>query len=233
MTTTNSSHAEISLSVSDARFKMIEQQIRPWNVSDQDVLEVLNLIKREQFVAESQVNLAFTDTQLPILGSDQKMFEPKVEARVLQAVKPNGMETVLEIGTGSAYMAALLGYFAKHVTSVEINPSLVPQAIENLNKSHIPNVTIEVGDAAHGWKTADAQTYDVICVSGGLPKVSDTLRSQLNVGGRLFAFVGDDLLMNAVLITRISHDFYQTKTLFETVVPMLKVTKAELENFVF
>lgn len=223
----------IALSIADARHKMIEQQIRPWSISDLDVLGVLKIVKREHFVTEDQINLAFMDMQLPILNSGDTMLEPKIEARVLQALKPNGKETVLEVGTGSGYMAALLAYFAKHVTSVEINPELASFAIENLNKSRIPNVSVETGDGANGWEISQGQSYDVICVSGGLPALPKELQNQLKVGGRLLAFVGQEPVMSAVLVKRISHDIFQTKTLFETMVPMLKVPQDTMNTFVF
>ena len=220
----------INLSISSARYKMIEQQIRPWGIWNPDVLEVLNIIKREHFVTEDQVNLAFTDIELPISNSNEVMLEPKVEARVLQTIKPTGKESVLEIGTGSGYMAALLGYFAKQVTSVDINADLIRFAQENLNKSKIPNVKLEVGDAAHGWGNG---SYDIICVSGGLPALSDSLKAQLNIGGKLFAFIGQEPVMTAVLVTRVSHDYFQTEGVFETLIPMLKVPESELKSFVF
>lgn len=230
---TSSASNSIALSIANARHKMIEQQIRPWSISDLEVLNVLKVIKREHFVTDAQINLAFMDIQLPILDSGETMLEPKIEARVLQALKPNGKETVLEIGTGSGYMAALLGYFAKHVTSIEMNPQLAAFAIENLNKSRIPNVSVETGDGANGWEVNEGQSYDIICVSGGLPKIPKDLQNQLKVGGRLLAFVGQEPVMSAVLITRISHDLFQSKTLFETMVPMLKVPQDTLKTFVF
>ena len=220
----------IQLSISAARHKMIEQQIRPWSISDLDVLAVLELIKREQFVREDQINLAFTDILLPILNSGEVMLEPKIEARVLQTIKPTGKESVLEIGTGSGYMAALLAYFAKHVTTVDINSDLIKFAQENINKSKLPNVKLEVGDGAHGWGN---NKYDIICVSGGLPSVPKTLRDQLNIGGKLFAFIGREPVMTATLITRVSHDYFQSQGVFETLVPMLKVPETELKSFVF
>lgn len=220
----------INLSISSARHKMIEQQIRPWGIWDLDVLRALELIKREHFVTEDQINLAFTDTEISILNTSEVMLEPKIEARVLQTIKPTGKESVLEIGTGSGYMAALLGYFAKQVTSVDINSDLIKFAQENLNKSKIPNVKLEVGDAAHGWGN---NSYDIICVSGGLPALSDSLKAQLNIGGKLFAFVGKEPVMTAIVVTRVSHDYFQTEGIFETFVPMLKVPENELSSFVF
>lgn len=214
------------------RHKMIEQQIRPWSVSDTQVLESLEIIKREMFVDENQHFLAFSDILLPIHGTSQRMLEPKIEARVLQAIKPHGKENVLEIGTGSGYMSALLAYFAKHVTTVEILPELAEFAITNLNHCRIPNVKVEIGDGSCAWKAAEKQMYDIICVSGGLPEVPDTLKHQLNINGRLLAFIGQEPLMQAVLITRLSHDYFQSKTLFETLVPMLQ-TEMTNSSFVF
>jgi protein-L-isoaspartate(D-aspartate) O-methyltransferase len=230
---TSTANPSIALSIANARHKMIEQQIRPWSISDLEVLNVLQVIKREHFVTDSQINLAFMDIELPILNSGESMLEPKIEARILQALKPARTETVLEIGTGSGYMAALLAYFSKHVTSIEIKPELAAFAIENLQKSHIPNVSVETGDGAHGWDLNAGQSYDIICVSGGLPKLSKDLQSQLKIGGRLFAFVGQEPVMSAVLVTRISHELFQSKTLFETMVPMLKVPQDTLKTFVF
>jgi protein-L-isoaspartate(D-aspartate) O-methyltransferase len=132
---------------------MIEQQIRPWGILEPRVLEVLSIIKRELFVQEAQTTLAFSDIQLPILPdqpltkNSAVMLEPRIEARILQAIMPHGKEEVLEVGSGSGYMAALLGYFAKFVTTVELNPAISEFATVNLNKCRIPNVRVEVGDA--------------------------------------------------------------------------------------
>ena len=161
------------------------------------------------------------------------MLEPKLEARILQTIKPSGKERVLEVGTGSGYMAALLAYFAKHVTTVEINPELASFAQDNIQKSRIPNVSVVVGDGAHGWNIEKNEEFDIICVSGGVPSISKQLLSQLKIGGKLLAFVGQAPVMSAVLVTRLSHDYFQNKALFETLVPMLKLPKDELESFVF
>jgi protein-L-isoaspartate(D-aspartate) O-methyltransferase len=219
--------------ISSARFKMIEQQIRPWGISEKRYLDVLEIVKREIFVEESQIPLAFSDLQLPIAGTQEVMMEPKIEVRVLQALAPIGKEEVLEVGTGSGYMAALLGYFAKTVRSVEINPQLVDFAVTNLNKCRIPNVRVEQGDAYKGWGMESNQSYDIICVSGGVVRVSEELKSQLNIGGRLVAFIGQEPMMTATLIKRVSHDYYQTQSLFETLVPMLKFDQKELSHFEF
>ena len=223
----------MTINISNFRHKMIEQQIRPWSISDLQVLETLNLIRRELFAHESQLPLVFSDLFLPINGTQEVMMEPKIEARILQAIKPRGHDQVLEIGAGSGYMAALLAYFAKSVTSVEILPELADFAIDNLHKCRIPNVRVEVGDASNGWKVSENNTYDIICVSGGLKEIPTALKNQLNIGGKLLAFVGQEPVMSAILVTRHSHDYFQTESLFETLVPMLKNELVKVEEFEF
>ena len=220
-------------SVASARHKMIEQQIRPWGILDTKYLELLDIVKREFFVEESQIPLAFSDLQLPIAQTNEVMMEPKAEVRVLQALAPTGKDEVLEIGTGSGYMAALLAYFSKTVKTIEIDPKLSDFAISNLNKCRIPNVRVEVGDGVSGWSLDTNDQFDVICISGAVVRVCDSIQSQLRVGGRLFAFVGQAPLMRAVLIKRISHDFFQTQVVFETLVPMLRLDQKELNSFEF
>jgi protein-L-isoaspartate(D-aspartate) O-methyltransferase len=197
------------------------------------VLETLNIIKRENFATEAQLPLVFSDIFLPILDTAEVMLEPKIEARVLQALKPNGHDLVLEIGTGSGYMAALLAYFAKSVTTIERLPELADFAITNLNKCRIPNVKVEVGDGSEGWKVNSNSAYDIICVSGGLKEVPTSLKEQLTIGGRLLAFVGEAPLMSAVLITRLSHDYFQSQSVFETLVPRLVSVESQKEVFEF
>ncbi len=223
----------MTINITNFRYKMIEQQIRPWSISDIQVLETLNIIRRELFALESQLPLVFSDIFLPIQNTQEVMMEPKIEARVLQAIKPRGQDQVLEIGTGSGYMAALLAYFAKSVTSVEIQPELADFAIDNLHKCRVPNVRVEIGDASNGWKVAENNTYDIICISGGLKEIPTTIRNQLNIGGKLLAFVGQAPVMSAVLVTRHSHDYFQTESLFETLVPMLKTESTNIEEFEF
>lgn len=223
----------MTINITNFRYKMIEQQIRPWSISDIQVLETLNIIRRELFALESQLPLVFSDIFLPIQNTQEVMMEPKIEARVLQAIKPNNKDIVLEIGTGSGYMAALLAYFAKSVTSVEIRPELADFAIDNLHKCRIPNVRVEIGDASNGWKVAENNTYDIICISGGLKEIPTTIRNQLNIGGKLLAFVGQAPVMSAILVTRHSHDYFQTESLFETLVPMLQTESTNIEEFEF
>ncbi len=215
------------------RYKLIEQQIRPWNVSDAEVLQTLRDVKRERFVPESLQTLAFTDTQLPLpeaTQANQVMFEPKMEARILQTVKPRYKDKVLEIGAGSGYMAALLAAFADQVVSVEIDAKMVALAQNNLATNQIKNVTIAQGDAYTGWGT---ESYDVICVSGSMPKLPDGLKLQLAVGGKLFVILGEAPVMRATLIERLESGYFKETTLFETLTPALQSPKVKIESFAF
>lgn len=207
------------MNIEQARFNMIEQQIRPWNVLDQDVLELLMVVKREEFVPAAYANLAFVDTEVP-LPNGAAMFSPKVEARILQELAVKKSEHVLEIGTGSGYMAALLGYKARHVTTVEIDPEIKALAEKNLAAAGIANVTVELGNGAQGWSAG--APYDVIVVSGGLPFLPETLLQQVKVGGRIAAIVGEAPVMSAEIVTRTSDTQYETRKVFETSVPHLR-----------
>ena len=215
------------------RYKLIEQQIRPWKVSDLDVLETLHQIPREQFVAPGQEVLAFIDTKLPLPGAkqaNQVMLEPKMEARILQALKPQQHEKALEVGAGSGYMAALLAQYAKSVTTIDSDPEMVALAKANLAKASILNVTVLEGDAYTGWGD---QSYDIICVSGGMPTLYEGLKQQLAVGGRLVAFIGDEPVMNALLVTRQNATQFSEEVLFETMIPHLSSAKVSKGSFVF
>lgn len=195
-----------------ARFNMIEQQIRPWEVLNDRVLDVIRHCKREEFVPESMRKLAFADLQIP-LPHDQAMEEPRVQARILQALDPQPSEQVLDIGTGSGYLAACLATMAAHVTSVDIFADLTEMARASLEAAGISNVTLETGDAALGWD--DGRRYDVICVTGSLPEPHRGFHQSLSIGGRLFLMVGEGPAMEAQLITRIDEDKWTTQTLFE------------------
>jgi len=197
-----------------ARFNMIEQQIRPWDVLDQSVLDILTLVKREEFVPEQYRNLAFVDREIP-LPHGQVMLAPKFEARMLQELTIEPDETVLEIGTGSGYMAALLASKGKHVTSVEIIEELKDFASANLARADIRNVTLVQGDGAQGFPSAGQ--VDILVISGSLPVVPQALLDQLTVGGRMAAIVGDAPAMAAQIITRSAIDAWEPLTLFETV----------------
>lgn len=217
------------MNTEQARFNMVEQQIRTWEVLDQKVLDLLMSLKREEFVPRASRALAFADLEIPI-GFGEVMLSPKVEARILQEVAPRPGESVLEVGTGSGYMAALLGSLAKHVVSVEMRPELKQMGETNLRAQGFTNVTVELGDAARGW--AAHAPYDVIVVSGSTPMLPDSVLAQLKPGGRLFAIVGDAPVMEAQLITCADAGSYRMVNLFETCAPPL-INAAQPERFIF
>ncbi|KGF80982.1 protein-L-isoaspartate O-methyltransferase [Massilia sp. JS1662] len=201
------------MNIEQARFNMIEQQIRPWNVLDQDVLDLLHVVKREQFVPAAYQNLAFADVEIPLPGGEA-MLAPKFEARILQETGVKKHETVLEIGTGSGYMAALLAHRAAKVTTVEINPETAELAKKNLANAGVHNVTVEVGNGAQGWEKG--APYDVIVISGALEVLPEAILKQVKVGGRIAAIVGQAPVMEASIITRTGDDAYSTVKVFET-----------------
>ena len=212
------------MNIEQARFNMIEQQIRPWEVLDPAVLDLLFVVKREDFVPPAYRNLAFADMEIPI-GSGQVMLAPRVEARLLQELGIKKSDKVLEIGTGSGYMAALLAARAEHVVSVEARPEIADFARQNLERAGVANVTVEVGNGANGWSPRGP--YDVIVVSGALPALPDALLKQLRLGGRLAAIVGSAPVMEAQLVTCSAEGIYNTINLFETVVPALDGAEAK------
>jgi len=201
------------MNIEQARFNMIEQQIRPWNVLDQDVLDLLHIVKREQFVPAACAALAFADTEIP-LGNGAEMFNPKVEARILQELQLKKHENVLEIGAGSGYMAALLASKARHVTTVEINPALQAMAQQNLANVNVTNVTVELGNGADGWSAG--APFDVIVISGALEVLPENFKKQLKVGGRIAAVVGEAPVMECVIVTRVAENAFDTVKIFET-----------------
>jgi len=213
------------MNIEQARFNMIEQQIRPWEVLDQRVLDLLFVVKREDFVPQAYKALAFADMEIP-LGQGQSMLSPKVEARLLQELAVKKTDKALEIGTGSGYMAALLAAQAEHVVSIECNAQLADLARTNLQNAGVGNVTVEVGDGARGW--SQRGPYDVIVVSGALPQVPAELLKQLRVGGRMAVIVGVAPVMEAQLITCTAEGTYNTVNLFETVVPEMTGLAAEV-----
>ena len=201
------------MNIEQARFNMIEQQIRPWNVLDQDVLDLLHVVKREQFVPAAYQNLAFADVEIPLPGGEA-MLAPKFEARILQETGVKKHETVLEIGTGSGYMAALLAHRAAKVTTVEINPETAELARKNLANAGVHNVTVETGNGAQGWEKG--APYDVIVISGALEVLPEAILKQVKVGGRIAAIVGQAPVMEASIITRTGENAYSTVKVFET-----------------
>jgi protein-L-isoaspartate(D-aspartate) O-methyltransferase len=201
------------MNIEQARFNMIEQQIRPWNVLDQDVLDLLHVVKREQFVPAAYQNLAFADVEIPLPGGEA-MLAPKFEARIMQEVGVKKHETVLEIGTGSGYMAALLAHRAARVTTVEINPETAELAKKNLANAGVHNVTVEVGNGAQGWEKG--APYDVIVISGALEVLPEAILKQVKVGGRIAAIIGQAPVMEAAIISRTGENAYSTVKVFET-----------------
>lgn len=198
-----------------ARFNMVEQQLRPGKVLDPDVLEMLFMVKREEFVPPAHRRLAFADTRIP-LGGDAGacMFAPIVEALALQALAMKKHENVLEVGTGSGYMAALLGAHADHVWSVEIDPRLAAAAVENLRRAGVTNVSVEVGNGLAGLPAH--APFDAIMVSGAVARVPQVLLDQIKPGGRLFVIEGAAPAMEAALYTRVEKGFTR-RAVFETV----------------
>jgi protein-L-isoaspartate(D-aspartate) O-methyltransferase len=218
-----------SMSVQQSRFNMIEQQIRPWDVLDGAVLALLAKLPREDFVPKQYVGLAFADLEIP-LGDGQLMLSPKMEGRILQSLEIKKTDKVLEIGTGSGYLTALLAMQAKHVDSVELNAKISKQAAKNIAAEGIENVNLVVADGVHGL--AANAPYDVIVFTGSTPLLNTQVERQLAVGGRMFVVVGDAPAMEATLITRISSDNFKTDVLFETCLPAI-VNAPQAEKFAF
>ncbi len=206
------------MNLEQARFNMIEQQIRPWDVLDGDVLHLLSVVKREDFVPLAHKALAFVDMEIPLPGA-QSMLAPRVEARMLQDAAVQKHEKVLEIGTGSGHMAALLAHRAQRVISLEINPELVTLARANLQKTGIHNAEVRHLDGAQGASVEGP--FDVIMLSGSVAEVPQALLAQLKVGGRLIAIVGNEPVMRATLVTRSSGTDFKTSQPWDTVAPRL------------
>jgi protein-L-isoaspartate(D-aspartate) O-methyltransferase len=207
------------MNIEQARFNMIEQQIRPWDVLDGAVLELLGVVKREDFVPSEHRGMAFVDTEVP-LPCGQCMLAPKVEARILQELAVHKHERVLEIGAGSGYMASLLAHRAQQVTTLEIEPVLAEFARANLKRAGVTNVTVSVADGSLALP-ADGP-YDVIVLSGSLNEVPEAILAQLKPGGRLAAIVGQEPVMRAVLITRNPEHGFERRVLFDTVAQRLR-----------
>lgn len=215
----------------NARFNLVEQQIRPWDVLDPKVLDLLFHVKREDFVPDDKRTLAFVDTELPLING-HKMLQPKVEARLVQDLGLKPEDKVLEIGTGSGHVTALLASLSRHVYSVDLDPVMKEMAAKNLKKAGISNVTLIEGNGIDGY--AAQAPFDAILVGGSLPVVPDTLKQQLAVGGRMILVVGDEPVMTAKLIERESETAFRETGLFEICIPRLTHSEAvEPERFSF
>lgn len=208
------------MNLNQARFNMIEQQIRPWEVLDPQVLDLLSLIRREDFVPLAHKALAFVDMDIPIgTAVNQVMLAPRVQARLLQDLAVKKTDKVLDIGTGSGFMAALLGHQAASVISLEMDAQLAAQAQANLQKAGMTNVTVRNTDGSQG--AAAEGPFDVILLSGSVAEVPATLLQQLTIGGRLAAIVGNEPMMRATLITRTSDSSFTTTEPWDCNAPRL------------
>ncbi len=212
-----------------ARFNMIEQQIRTWEVLDPKVLQLLHDVPRENFVPEAYQGLAFADIEIP-LASGQSMLSPKLEARILQSLSIEPTDKVLHIGTGSGYFTALLAHQAAHVYSLEIDSELNATASFKLAENDIHNVTMELANGVNGFPTK--KPYDVIVFTGSSPAEPPNVREQLSVGGVMFIVLGKAPVMQATLIQRVSETAYKQDVLFETCIPELEGA-TQVEGFTF
>ncbi len=219
----------MSLNFEQARFNMIEQQIRPAEVLDYRVLDTIAATPREDFVPEAFRELAFSDTNIPI-GNGEVMMKPLMEARLLQALDVQPDDKVLEIGTGSGYFTALLARLGQSVDSVEIDPALLHQARTHLDAQGIGNARLIEGDGANGWD--DGGDYDVIAITGSLPVLPESLKQKLRINGRLIAIIGTAPVMEVTLITRLSDDQWTSDALYETQLPPLRNAE-QPQGFVF
>lgn len=212
-----------------ARFNMVEQQIRPWEVLDPKVLDLLFKVKREDYVPQVYRSLAFVDMEIP-LGHGEAMWAPKIEARALQSLQVNGHERVLEVGTGSGYFTALLAAQAGVVVTVEIHADLKSEAEKKFHAHGLTNVQTRLGDAARDW--SDDGAFDVIVLTGSSPLLPEAYLKRLNPGGRMFVVTGEGVIMSARLVTCQSAGAFRHDSLFETRVKALD-NALEPERFAF
>jgi len=220
------------MDLQQARSNMIEQQVRPWDVLDQRVLDVLAETPRDAFVDEQHRGVAYSDFPLPI-GHDQHMLKPTVEGRLLQALLLEVTDTVLEIGTGTGFMTACLARLCANVESLEIIPALAESARARLESRGVGNVSILAQDATASWDAKDG--YDAIAFTGAVPAIPEYYKNKLKIGGRLFAFIGESTqpTMEAILVTRVTDSEWIRESLFETSVDSLVNFDSESPSFVF
>jgi len=217
------------MSAEQARFNMVEQQIRPWEVLDQTVLDLMASTPRADYVPESRRGMAYMDVNIP-LGDGVVMLQPKLEARLIQALDISKDDNILLVGTGSGHLASLLAQLGKHVTAVDILPEFTAMAEKNLAAHNITNVTLETGDASRGWDSG--KPYDVIFISGSMPVLPAEFRESLTMGGRMVAVVGKAPVMEAKLIRRHDEKSWSETDLFETEIPAL-TNAVQLNTFEF
>jgi protein-L-isoaspartate(D-aspartate) O-methyltransferase len=217
------------MDVERLRYNMVESQIRTWEVLDQAVLDTLFAVKREEYVPAPYRPLAFVDMEIP-LGHGEVMLAPKLEARMLQELTLKPGDRVLEVGTGSGYMTALLAHGAAHVYSVELHSDLSAAASAKLAAHGVRDVTLEVGDAATGWSRH--APYDAIVLTGSVPILASQLKHQLRPGGRLLAVVGEPPVMTTILVTCVTEGAWNETGLFETCIAPLH-NAPQPERFVF
>ncbi|WP_428623656.1 protein-L-isoaspartate O-methyltransferase family protein [Sedimenticola sp.] len=196
-----------------ARFNMVEQQVRPWEVLDPKVLSLVGDMPRDHFVPDNYRGLAYADIEIP-LGDGQKMMFPRVEGRLLQALDIQPTDNILEIGTGSGYLTACLAKLGNNVISQDINPAFTEQARQRLAELQIENVELRIADSLND--NIESGRFDAIAVTGSLPEMPETFKQRLNIGGRLFVVIGQSPVMTAFLITRTGDDAWQSEALFET-----------------
>ena len=201
-----------------ARHNMVEQQIRPNNVLDQKVLDVIAQSPREDYMPEAYRNVAYCDISIP-LGNDEFVLTPRLEGKILQALQIQPTDKILEVGTGSGHLTSLLAQMGEYVYSVELDASLKATAESTLASHNVTNITVEQGDAARGWDAH--QPYDVIVLTGSLPLLPDSFKETLTFGGRLFAIVGQSPVMEATLVTRLDEEHWRSQVLFDADVPPL------------
>ena len=217
------------MDIEQARFNMIEQQIRPWDVLNTDVLDVIQSVPRERFVPEEHINLAFADLEIP-LGHGQVMMSPKVEARILQALQPSAKDEVLEVGTGSGYLAACLAAMASHVTTIEYYADLSSSAQQCCAQQGSNNIEFLVGNIFDRINSLDS--YDIIAVTASVPEYMPLFSEHLNVGGRLFIIAGHRPVMSAMLVTCVAENEYRREVLFETeITPLITSSQDKVFSF--
>ncbi len=212
------------MDIEQARFNMIEQQIRPWDVLDTNVLDVIQSVPREAFVSQKHQSMAFADLEIPI-GQDQVMMSPKVEARMLQALSISADDRILEVGTGSGFITACLAKMGKHVTTCEYFEELSSSAQKRLHEQQANSIDFIVGDIFNRLNTLE--TYDIIAITGSVPGELDSFSKLLRENGRLFCITGSLPIMSAKLLTRVTDSSCREQVLFETAIPALLSTTTE------